>query len=88
MNDSFAASGDSLIAPARQAFTITPDDGADMPRAAKAIYVGSDGDIVLRAVHSDDDVTFRNVAAGSILAVRVRAVRASGTTATDLIGLL
>jgi len=87
MIDPFASSSDSLIAPAREAFPITPDDAANIPRATKAVYVGSGGNIVLRAVGSDADVVFRNVAAGSVLAVRLSAVRATGTTANDLIGL-
>lgn len=87
MRDPFASASDSLIAPAREAFPISPDDGADINRATKAVYVGSSGDIVLRAIGSDADVTFRNVVAGSVLAIRLRAVRATGTTASDLIGL-
>lgn len=87
MQDPFASASDSLIAPAREAFPITPEDDTNISRATKAIYVGSSGDIVLRAIGSDTDVIFRNVVAGSVLAIRLRAVRATGTTASDLIGL-
>ncbi|MEL7444647.1 MAG: hypothetical protein AAGK02_02405 [Pseudomonadota bacterium] len=85
--DPFENSSDSLIAPARDCFTITPDDSADLTRGTKAIYVGNGGDIVIRAVDAGQDVTFRNVISGSILDVRVRAVRATGTTASELVGL-
>lgn len=86
-NDPFISSADSLIAPARTAFSIAPADGTELEGATKAIYVGSGGDITLRAVGSSSDVTFRNVASGSVLAVRVRAIRSTGTSASDLIGL-
>lgn len=85
--DPFENSSDSLIAPAKSAFTITPDDNADLVGATKAVYVGNSGDIVVRPVDGEDDVTFRNVVAGTVLAIRVRAIRASGTTASDLVGL-
>lgn len=85
--DKFDTVADSLIAPAMDCFAINPDDSADISQATKAIYVGTGGDIVLRAIDSTSDVTFRNVIGGSILDVRVRAIRATGTTAADIVGL-
>ena len=85
--DPFESSSDSLIAPAKSAFAIIPDDTADLPSATKAVYVGTGGDITARPVDSDIDVLFRNVVAGTILPVRIRAVRVGGTTAADLVGL-
>ncbi|MFC3100234.1 spike base protein, RCAP_Rcc01079 family [Altererythrobacter lauratis] len=87
LKDDFQAFADSPMAPATQCFAITPDDVAELPRATKAIYIGSAGDVVLRALNAADDVTFRNLAAGSVLDVRARFVRASGTTATDIVGM-
>lgn len=86
MQDPFDTASDSLIAPAREAFAVIPKDTGELSRATKAVYVGTGGDIVLRAVGSDTDVTLRNVAGGSVIAIRLRAVRASGTTAADLVG--
>lgn len=85
--DPFTATSDSLIAPARIALAIVPSDTTALPMHTKAIYIGTGGDIVLRTVGSSSDVTFRNVAAGSVLALRVSAIRATGTTAEDLVGL-
>ena len=87
MLDSFQHSIDSPIAPAQLCFTISPSDIVELPRVTKAIYVGDGGAITLLSVAGDTDVTFHNVVAGSILDVRVRAIRATGTTATNLIGL-
>jgi hypothetical protein len=43
--------------------------------------------VVLRSARGSEDVTFRNLPAGYTLDVRVRAVRANGTTAAALVGL-
>lgn len=85
--DPFALHSDSLMAPAKAAFAITPDDSVELPMVAKAIYVGTGGDLVLRAVDSEADATFVNLPDGTILPVRVRAVRASGSTAANIVGL-
>lgn len=85
--DSFSSFVDSPIAPASRCFSVVPSDDAELAVVTKALYVGSGGDVVLRAVDAVADVTFRNVSAGSTLDVRVRAVRAAGTTAADIVGL-
>jgi len=85
--DPFRHSVDSPMTPAEACFPISPDDDADLPRATKAIYVGEGGDVTLVSVRSTAPVTFRNLPSGFILDVRVRAVRASGTTAREIVGL-
>lgn len=85
--DSFENSVDSLIAPARLVFSIQPSDSEDLPRTTKALYVGSGGDVALKAVDSETDVVLRNVVSGTVLAVRIDAIRETGTTASDLVGL-
>ena len=86
-NDPFKYLTDSPMAPAERCFTITPDDGADLPVPTKALYVGDSGDITLVSLRGTSPVTFRNCQAGSILDVRVKAVHATGTTAASLVGL-
>ncbi|MFV0644518.1 MAG: hypothetical protein ACK5NN_08470 [Sphingomonadaceae bacterium] len=86
-NDRYSDFRDSPIFPASRCFTLTPDDAAVLPLVTKAVYAGSGGDIVLRSLEGDADVVFRNVPAGAILDVRVTAIRATGTTASDLVGL-
>jgi hypothetical protein len=86
-NDIFSSTADSLIAPARLAFELVPSDTDDLALATKAIYIGSGGDIVLRAIGSETDVTLRNVVSGSVLAIRAQAIRSNGTTASSLVGL-
>lgn len=75
------------MAPAGHCFDIVPSDGVELSEVTKAIYIGSGGDVVLKSLGSTEFVTFRNVPAGFILDVRVRQVKATGTTAADLVGL-
>jgi hypothetical protein len=86
-SDNFNTTLDSLIAPARNCFPIIPDNTAELSILPKAIYVGGGGNLVVRAVDSMQDVTFVNVASGSLLDIRVLAVRQAGTTASNIIGL-
>ena len=85
--DAYKNTADSSIAPAEYCFAITPSDESDLGRATKAIYVGTGGDVALVSVRGESVVVFSNVASGSILDVRVRAVRAAGTTASGIVGL-
>jgi hypothetical protein len=84
---SFSSTTDSLIAPARRCFAIQPDDTANLTILPKALFVGTGGNLVVGAVDSDADVVFANVPSGSVLDIRLIAIRATGTTASDLVGL-
>lgn len=85
--DPFAVNSRSATDPARDAFALTPDDTAALAVLPRAIFVGTGGTLVLRAVDSSADTVFRNLASGQILDVRAQYVRATGTTAADLVGL-
>jgi hypothetical protein len=85
--DTFEPALDSLIAPARNAFSVTPHDTAALASLPKAIYIGTSGNITLRAIDSTQDVVFFNVPSGSIIDVRAKFIRATGTTAANMIGL-
>jgi hypothetical protein len=85
-SDRFSSYADSPDSPANHAFAIVPSDSAELPIVTKAIYVGSSGDVTLRPLRAAADVTYRNVPDGAYLTVRASHVRATGTTATDLVG--
>jgi hypothetical protein len=87
-HDPFDSVTDSLISPARNAYAIVPSDSLDLAGATKALYVGTGGDIAVRLINAPTDVIFKNVPTGSLLAIRLAAVRAGGTTAADLVGLI
>ncbi len=78
---------DTPASPATDAFVITPHVTDELSAITKAIYVGTAGDVTLRPMQAVVDVQFKNVPAGTILDIRVRAVRVAGTTAGNLVGL-
>ena len=85
MTDRFGNYGDSVIAPARQAFAIVPNDDAALSVLPKALLIGEAGVVMLRAVDSDGDVAIATLA-GQLLPIRATHVRATGTTAGKIVG--
>lgn len=71
---------------AGRAVAVTPADGTDFTNVSRAIYVGGAGDLSVVTL-GGDTVTFSAVAAGSLLPIRVRRVRSTGTTATLILNL-
>jgi hypothetical protein len=86
MTDRFNSRAEGLTAPARHGFAITPADGADLGELTRALYVGGAGNITL-VMASGAELLLSGVPAGSLLPLRVRRVKATGTTATALVGL-
>lgn len=72
--------------PAVNALAVTPSDSTDLTAApCRALYVGTGGNI--SAVVGGNTVTFTGVPSGSILPVRISRVRATSTTASNIIAL-
>ncbi|MCA1572819.1 MAG: hypothetical protein LC798_21505 [Chloroflexi bacterium] len=69
---------------------VAPNDGADMNPPARALWVGGAGALSVIAWEDEDaaPVTISGVAAGTLLPIAVRRVRATGTTATLIVALL
>jgi hypothetical protein len=88
MTDIFQNRADDMSAPASRCVAVTPSDGLALPETPKALYVGTGGSIVLQGVGGGGDVTLANVPGGCVLPIRVAFVRASGTTAADIVALL
>ena len=70
---------------AGNASAITPSDTLEF-QGPVVVYVGVTGNMVVKTA-GGDEVTFLNVQAGSVLPVRVKQVKSTLTTATDLIAL-
>ncbi|WP_375396521.1 hypothetical protein [uncultured Sphingomonas sp.] len=85
--DRFQDTLDSAALAARAPYAVTPNDVAPLPVIPKALYVGTVGHVMVRGIDGSEDVLFRNVASGQILDVRARFVRATGTTASDIVAL-
>lgn len=77
---------DSFIAPAARAAAVAPHDSNPLAEPAKALFVGTGGDVAARGV-GGGDVVFRNVPGGTVLPFRAQFVRATGTTAADILAL-
>ncbi len=73
------------IGPALHAFVITPSDTVNLTHATRAIYVGGAGDISLDMRGGETAVLHVGVVAGTVLSVQAIRVRATGTTATNLV---
>lgn len=73
--------------PAENYAAITKSDTDDFSGGpARGVFVGVTGDVV--AVRLDDTaITFKNVAAGTILPVICRRVNSTNTTATNMVAL-
>lgn len=63
-------------------FAITKHDTNELAQVPRAIWVGGAGDIAL------DGVVLKAVPAGTLLPVSPSKVNATGTTATDIVGLV
>jgi hypothetical protein len=87
MPDRYASHAAGLESPAARGFAITPSDGASLPETTRAIYVGTAGDLTV-VLASGDQLSFLNLPSATVLPIRAIAVKASGTTATALLGLL
>ena len=89
MVDFFASNSEGLDSPADNYYAITPSDSADLPFRPRAIYVGTGGNLVLREQQGGGGtaVTFTNVPNGAVLPVRAWRVVATGTTASNIVGL-
>lgn len=85
--DDYSTLSGGLDSPARNAIAVTPNDGADLTHAARALYIGVTGDVTLTPIGGQTGVLFKAVPAGAILPVRASRVWATGTTATNIVAI-
>lgn len=88
MSDQFASFADHVAAPATRAVAVVPHDGNALAQVPKALFVGTGGNLTLRGIGGGPDVLFRNVPSGALLPFRASHVRATGTSAADIVALL
>lgn len=87
MADRFADHAPSLESPALHGFAVSPNDGTDLQEVTRAIYVGGSGSLTL-VFPSSAEITFAGLAGGTVLPVRAMRIKATGTTATAIVGLI
>lgn len=87
MADQFSSSADQVSAPATRAVAVLPHDANALADIPKALFVGTGGNITMRGVAGSSDQLWKNVPAGSVLPFRAQYVRATGTSAGDILAL-
>lgn len=87
MADQFSGHGDAVSAPATRLAAVVPHDVNALPDIPKALFVGTGGDLMLRGSGGGGDALLKNVADGSVIPVRAQYVRATGTSAADIVAL-
>lgn len=87
MSTTFPGRTSSVSGPAGDIFPIVPDDGTDLAKTTRALYVGTTGDLAVIAA-SGAQATFTGVPGGTVLPLSVARVLATGTDAGDLVGLV
>jgi hypothetical protein len=84
MADPFSFSSDSAGAPSRLVAAVTPSDTVDLTDIPKALWVAVAGtvNIVGVADASNAGTAMGSLPVGTVIPVRARRVRATGTTAS------
>lgn len=68
-------------------YVVAPNDGADLPGSISQLYVGGTGDVTYDpADGSTTALLLKAVPIGTVLRVGMKRIRATGTTATQLVG--
>jgi hypothetical protein len=84
--DLFDRPGD-LNSPAYHAAAVTPSDANDLGYVTRGLYVGGAGNVVVIMGDFSSTVTFSGVPAGTMLPIAVSRVKATNTTATNIVAV-
>lgn len=87
MSDQYKNTSTGLESPAQGAFSVTPNDATDLTMVTRALYIGGAGDVAV-TMKGGGEVTFSGLAAGQFMPVRVVRVKDTGTTASNILGLV
>jgi hypothetical protein len=87
MADAFANLSGGLDSPATKAFAIVTDNATLLTNATRCVYVGVTGDVTALLVGDTASVLFKGVPAGTFMPIRAQRIDATGTTATNLVGI-
>ena len=86
MADEFKDMAEGLSDPADSLAAVTPHDTNVLPNIPKALWIGTAGNISIVANDDSTPVLLKNVQ--GLLPVRAKIVRATGTTAADIVAML
>jgi hypothetical protein len=72
--------------PASNGEAVTPSDANELTYVSRGLYVGGAGDVTL-ILKGGQTLAFVGVPAGTVLPVRAKQVKSTGTTATSILSL-
>ena len=84
--DSFSRFQTHDVSPITNAADVTPHNTNELSYVTRALYVGTGGNVAV-TLQDSGSVTFVAVPSGTVLPVRVKIVKATGTDATDIVAL-
>ena len=87
MADHFQNLADAPDFQARRLVAIAPHDTNDLAYVTKAVYIGTGGTVSIIAADDTAAVSL-TVQDGAVLPIRAKRIRATGTTATGIVGML
>lgn len=87
MADIFSKHYSELNSPVRHGEAITPHDTNELAHVPRYIYVGGAGDVSVILAGDTVAVTLKAVPVGTVLPLRAKIVKSTGTTSTFLIAL-
>jgi len=85
--DRFVNNTGGLSDPGWDAVAVTPSNSVDIAATARALYVGSVGDVTVVTANGNV-VTFVAVPTGTILPIRCTRVNSTGTGASSIVAFL
>lgn len=72
--------------PAQGAVAVTPSDTTDLsPTGCRALFIGTGGNVSIDTQQGDTAVVHKNIPSGTVLPIGAKRVRATGTTAADIV---
>lgn len=74
------------VSPADGAEAVTPHDTNEMTYISRALWIGGAGTMTV-VTQAGETILFSGIPAGTIIPIRVKIVKATGTTATLIVAL-
>lgn len=82
--DPFLGCSSDPLGPAVHAAAVTPSDTNELPNYSKRLWVGGVGNLTLITV-GGETVTYPSVPAGTYIEARAKQVKATGTSAINIL---
>lgn len=85
--DLFASYAVGLDAPYTKAVAVTPNDSTELANVTRAIYIGGAGNVNCQFADDSSTVTLTGLLVGVVYRHRLRLIRSTSTTATNIVAL-